>query len=164
MSSKIHLWLIVYEAIIFVLCFCNIKNKNETHDCQTITKSIDTVFVNHPRQDTVYFKSNNMLEVLTCSNDSVYWISQMIKNRQWVMLSRMPANPDEAYGQNERYDIYFVPAKKSITLEELGYNRTYSFLSLFEKDTEIFVELDNGEERDTINLTEFAKKNNYWMR
>jgi hypothetical protein len=89
---------------------------------------------------------------------------QTSKDKRWAMISRMPSNPEEAYGQNEQHDIYFVPAKRSIRKQELGYPSTYTYLSLFEKNDHMFVELDNGDKIDTFDLSSYAKKNNYWKK
>ncbi|MBN2035702.1 MAG: hypothetical protein JW768_03070 [Chitinispirillaceae bacterium] len=165
MRHALMIKMLFFSCPIVVLCFCNIKSGNsEANTHQPTFKRIDTVFVNYPRQDTVYFKIDEKLDVLTSSKDSVWWISQITKNHQWVMLNRMPANPEDAYGQNERYDIYFIPTKKSVTREELGFKPIYSFLSLFEKNNLVFVTLDSGENIDTVNLTAYAIKNNYWLK
>lgn len=156
---------VIFVAIIISFLCTKNEDKNLLHQNKQNGIKIDSIYEKQKTLDTIFFNtSTSKRNVLVCCKDTVWGILQTTKDNVWAMISRMPSKAEEAYGQNEQHDIYFVPTKRSITKQEIGYQSTYTFLSLFEKSNHVFVELDNGEKVDTFDLSAYANKNNYWTK
>ena len=88
---------------------------------QRITK----VYVPKGQDHTVRFETDaGPAQVLIQNKKSVFSIMATSADNEWVMLSKMPANPDEASGTNEETILMYVPQKRIVRHPKHGRKAT----------------------------------------
>ena len=95
--------------------------------CQAQAQSqrITKVYVPKGQDHTVLFDAETApSQVLVRNKKSVFSVMATSSDNEWVVLSKMPANPDEASGTNEESLLMYVPQKRIVRHPKHGRKAT----------------------------------------
>jgi hypothetical protein len=68
----------------------------------------------------LYDTESKKSQILFEDKTSVFSVMKISLSQEWVIVSKMPANPDEAHGSNEQKLLVFVPQKKVVYHPQYG--------------------------------------------
>jgi len=86
---------------------------------------ITTIYVLKGHAGTVLFDTEAAPgQVLIQDKESVFFVLSMSPDKEWVELSKMPADPEEAHGTNEEKLLMFVPQKRQVSHPTYGRRAT----------------------------------------
>jgi hypothetical protein len=114
MSQSLKFFRIIFTVgLNFLLLQCS----NKTSECDNIEK----VYTADGKNNVVLFDTDTKKsQVLIQDSESVFFVMETSKNKEWVELSKMPANPDEANGTNEKKLLMYIPQKRIICHPKYG--------------------------------------------
>jgi hypothetical protein len=128
-------------------------------------KTVSTVFIDSAYVDkwhTIYFDTQNSKRQLFLHNDSnVFTIVDHTKWWGWILVSVMPSNPDEAYGMNEEFKLFYVPMKKEFSNQDLNIKDNCSYVAFVKKDNEdcivVMITSSIKNKMDTLKLSSLLR-------
>jgi hypothetical protein len=105
--------IIYIVGIILSLGDCDSKTTGHSH--------IEKVYIINGKESTVLYDTDSKKsQMLIQDSGSVFFVMGTSKNNEWVELSKMPADPDEASGANEEKLLVYVPQKRVICHPDYG--------------------------------------------
>jgi hypothetical protein len=85
------------------------------------TEHIEKVYIAEGKNTAVLYDTDTKkAQVLILDSGSVFFVLSASQNNEWVELSKMPADPDEAHGVNEEKLLMNVPQKRIICNPNYG--------------------------------------------
>lgn len=70
--------------------------------------------------EVLYDTDTKKSQVLIKDSTSVFFVMSTSRNNDWVILSKMPADPEEAHGTNEEILLMYIPQKRIICHPTFG--------------------------------------------
>ena len=108
-------------STILLICFIVFVNahskvsKKSNRNKSIVSKNcltIDSIYI-PGNFDTIFYNTKcKNKNILLADPDYCYRILSKTPNNEWVLLSIMPSDPEQAHGTNEIEELYYVPLKK----------------------------------------------------
>ncbi len=106
---------IVVFTVILSIPLMNCSSKTAEYE------RIEKVYTAEGKNTVVLYDTDSKkAQVLIQDSESVFFVMETSKNNEWVELSKMPADPDEAYGVNEEKLLMYIPQKRIICHPKYG--------------------------------------------
>ncbi|NLE02384.1 MAG: hypothetical protein GX640_21170, partial [Fibrobacter sp.] len=92
------------------------------------------VYVPDNRPEVVLFDTESKKgQILIEDKNSVFFVMQTSLTQEWAVVSRMPADPEDARGASEEKLLFYIPQKRLVYNPQYGKN---AYLIAIEADGE----------------------------
>jgi hypothetical protein len=133
---------VIFLLFVFVNLSCYQKD----------TQRITSIFTADDSQSVLFKLQNGNTDTLISNKEKVFFVMSNSDDNKWVLISEMPADPDEAHGSNSIYKLYFVPKKKEIKIKDLGLTNEFNFISIETIKNKAYVIVSNGPDEKKVLL------------
>jgi hypothetical protein len=149
----------LFVTLLLAACDSNSKPKNIENKSVRIDSVYDMIGENpNGKWNTIFFDTKKCRRnELVKDTNSVLTLLDKTPDWQWVLISVMPANADEARGTNEHPEIYYVPLKAKIDCKSIMNKAGCTWIAFIQKDQMPAVIVSCGVNVDTLLLKSFEK-------
>jgi hypothetical protein len=111
---KIYSKIFILLFLILPHCSKQVASQNDKYIKVYIPQSKDS--------EVLYDTDTKKSQVLIKDSTSVFFVMSTSRNYEWVILSKMPADPEETHGTNEKILLMYIPQKRIICHPTFGNN------------------------------------------
>lgn len=94
--------------------------RNTNNNASTANTAVfDSIAISEDEHAVFIFPAGGKAWKLISDSDSIFTVVSQTEDKNWILVSSMPANPDDASGMNESFSLYYIPQKRAITIEQI---------------------------------------------